>query len=176
MNLITRHSSRVTRHAAGFTLIEILVVISIIALLAALVLPVLSRARAEGQRTACKSNLSQLAKAVQMYASENHSAYPVASQRPTMNSAHPSLRTVLSPYTPDVRVFCCPADHQGFYQKEGLSYEWNIMLNGIIQDGLLDQFLGPSKTPMIYDYENFHPGGGPWGGKNVVFLDGSVGN
>jgi len=56
----------------GFTLIELLVVIAIIALLVALLLPVLARSKAAGQSTVCKSNLRQLGISLQMFVSENH--------------------------------------------------------------------------------------------------------
>ena len=66
------------RHAVkrcGFTLIELLVVIGIIGFLAALLMPALSRARAQGKRVSCMSNLRQLGFAVQMYLSENGGRY-----------------------------------------------------------------------------------------------------
>ncbi len=55
----------------GFTLIELLVVIAIIAILMAILIPTLHRAREQGQRAACLSNLKQLTMAWIMYADEN---------------------------------------------------------------------------------------------------------
>src|SRR5690349_20391807 len=62
----------VRERRAGFTLVEVLVVIGTIALLVALVLPLLARSKAAGQSTVCKSNLRQLGLSLQMYVAENH--------------------------------------------------------------------------------------------------------
>ena len=56
---------------SAFTLIELLVVIAIIAILAALLLPVLSAAKAKGKQTSCLGNLHQFGLGLQMYAADN---------------------------------------------------------------------------------------------------------
>ncbi|MFQ6035047.1 MAG: prepilin-type N-terminal cleavage/methylation domain-containing protein [Sedimentisphaerales bacterium] len=55
----------------GFTLIELLVVIAIVAILMAIIMPTLNRAREQGKRAACLSNLKQLQLAWSVYADDN---------------------------------------------------------------------------------------------------------
>ncbi|MDB5297757.1 MAG: hypothetical protein JWO31_3740 [Phycisphaerales bacterium] len=61
----------------GFTLVELLVVIGIIALLISILLPAMSRAREEAKATQCLSNLRQLGMALQSYANDNKDKVPV---------------------------------------------------------------------------------------------------
>src|SRR5688572_15903400 len=78
--LAVTHHSKMTVPASdeaprrGFTLVELLVVIGIIAVLVGILLPTLSRARESARRTACLSNLRQLGQGFAMYAN-NYKEY-----------------------------------------------------------------------------------------------------
>ena len=66
--------SRKTLNA--FTLVEMLVVLAIIAILAGILLPVISRAKAKGNQTVCRNNLHHLAIGFQLYKSESNDQFP----------------------------------------------------------------------------------------------------
>lgn len=69
------------RRVRGFTLVELLVVIGIIALLISVLLPALGRAREQANAVACLSNLKQIGMAFVMYANENKQTFPRAAPR-----------------------------------------------------------------------------------------------
>jgi prepilin-type N-terminal cleavage/methylation domain-containing protein len=63
-------------NSEGFTLVELLVVISIIAMLLALIMPALSKAKAKAMQVICKSNMKQIGSALTVYAQEYNNKYP----------------------------------------------------------------------------------------------------
>lgn len=82
-----------SRRSHGFTLIELMIVIAIIAILAAILVPNFIRARAQGQVTACKSNMKNIATALEMYSTDNGGRYPAALTDLTVASQQ-YLRTI----------------------------------------------------------------------------------
>jgi prepilin-type N-terminal cleavage/methylation domain-containing protein/prepilin-type processing-associated H-X9-DG protein len=76
----------------GFTLIELLVVVALIGILAASLLPMLSKARACAHSTTCKNHLRQMGLALQMYVQEHENRYPYY-----VNPYDPSLDEAVGP-------------------------------------------------------------------------------
>jgi prepilin-type N-terminal cleavage/methylation domain-containing protein len=112
------------RRAPAFTLIELLVVIAIIAILAALLLPVLGRAKERAHRTACLNNLRQLVLATHLYAGDNGGLLPKGGSdiRDPKDTHTPILSThtqeVMLQYLSPMKVFDCPNLEPNFVNDE----------------------------------------------------------
>jgi prepilin-type N-terminal cleavage/methylation domain-containing protein/prepilin-type processing-associated H-X9-DG protein len=121
------------RWSFGFTLVELLIVIAVIVVLASLLLPVLSAARAKSQQTACLNNLKQLATCWLMYANDNGSKYannlplvdvPGISNNWALGNMQIPIQATnvgflergeLFPYTTQPPLYHCPADASRAY-------------------------------------------------------------
>jgi prepilin-type N-terminal cleavage/methylation domain-containing protein len=104
--------NRPANQVPAFTLIEVLVVIAVIAILAAMLLPVLSSAQARARRTTCMNNLKQINLGIRLYADENGDVLPNSG-----NLTYITYREVIKGYaglngpsSPNDRIFACPAD------------------------------------------------------------------
>lgn len=130
----------------GFTLIELMIVIAIIAILAAILVPNFLRARAQGQFTQCQSNCKNIGTALEMYSTDFAGHYPATGAAgmdglspnylktiPTCASAASNLYsgTYTSAMNPDAYSFCCagpnhtalsvPNDYPQYNSTQGLT-------------------------------------------------------
>jgi len=178
--------------ASAFTLIELLVVIAIIALLAALLLPALSRAKESGKGAVCISNLRQAGIALQLYVQENNNRLPWMNDvYPGVTNPYPPPNVVLSNLLGNVTVLRCPSDKwqpdkpkpvnslgPTYFEQTGCSYSWNNLLNGEDAEHLtaLGLKFDPHQIPLMYDKEDFHLARGKTKAKNFLYADSHIKN
>ena len=112
------------RMARGFTLVELLVVLAIIALLAALLLPVLGAAKEKARRITCTSNLRQINLGIRMYSEDANDTSPFTQ---TTNRIVNYYKTLVQSYvglpgppSPQDKLFACPADTFRYWTKGGV--------------------------------------------------------
>jgi general secretion pathway protein G len=194
------------RRTRAFTLIEVIVVLAIISLLAALLFPAFLTARGKARQVVCASNLRQSGLGIAMYAQDYDGLYPHAvdpSDRaapggwglfPEFAEAIPSIglvQEVLQPYLSSRQVFACPADkgigvHEfsgvllnafpTSYGKFGTSYYYRTEIAARRASEASIQT--PTSLNVLFD------GAGRWHGTllpltnryNVLFADGHVKN
>lgn len=99
------------KQPCGFTLVEILVTIGIVVVIAAILLPVLARARDRARTTTCAGNLRQIGLALNMYVKDHNNTHPPSGD-PTDNC---SWVDVVFPYAKSEKIFECPSALHGKY-------------------------------------------------------------
>lgn len=151
--------SEVKGRRKGFTLIEILVVVAIIGIIAAILFPVFSRARENARRASCLSNLKQIALGVKMYVQDNDGIY----FRDTV--ADTSVRPrgwadAIQPYTKSTQILQCPSEPNPFNPDpsamalDGSGYTDYAFNNNLIVKGE-PVFAEPASTVEVCEGASF---------------------
>jgi prepilin-type N-terminal cleavage/methylation domain-containing protein/prepilin-type processing-associated H-X9-DG protein len=165
----------------GFTLIEMLVTIAIIAILASLLLPALGRAKESGRAAACKSNLHQIGIALQLYVNENKERMPTLYDQKAGTNFDTNLATidvVLSNQLGSHQILRCPSDNAQIFEQTGSSYSWNPLVNGQNADHLqiLATNFPQAIIPLVFDKQQFHAVLGSKRAVNYLYADGHIKN
>jgi len=122
----------------AFTLIELLVVIAIISILAAMLLPALSKAKARAQRTQCLSNCRQIGTAAMMYMHDSSDEFPYGNR---CNGPGTGTGSVVDPYVWPMQllpylgnykggqpgVYLCPSERR--FPQEAQTTDWAYQLH-----------------------------------------------
>lgn len=142
----------------GFTLVELLVSIGVIAILTSIAIPSMYIVRARADSSKCLANLRALGIALNGYLSDNQMIMP------TLEAARPSkaedvsvIDNTLDRYVDSTAVFTCPAGKK-IAETTGTSYYWNSALKGQSANALnLFGFVTDiSKIPILVDKEGWH--------------------
>ena len=183
----------------GFTLVELLVVISIIALLIALLLPALGEARTAAKSSVCKSQLRQLAIAMTSYLNDNQGLYPLYDHNSIANPPEPAGHSAWHQKLRDGGyftgldvVFCPESTHANSpppgWTAEGVAFYWGRISYGMSAAVSIDysdtsnwpffptsttrqeKIRRPSQMIIVMDADYYHaPPRGEWYGSRYAY-------
>ncbi len=144
----------------GFTLIELLTVIGILALLAAILLPVFAQARAKGRQTACASNVRQIGAALFLYMQDNDETSPNGRIPPTIFAGHRTFPMNsgwagrIFSYVKTADLYHCPDDATpGDIPKNAVPVSYGINWNLATAPHASD-WTAPARTVLGFEVEN----------------------
>jgi prepilin-type N-terminal cleavage/methylation domain-containing protein/prepilin-type processing-associated H-X9-DG protein len=161
----------------GYSLLEVLVVIGIMATLVGLLMPAVQRVRLAAARARCQSNQHNIGLAFHHYIDVNKGQFPDAARLPSIpiTPGQQSLTKLLGPYMEqNAKAFQCPLDSTRF-TTEGLSYEYQPRVAGKSLDEIRANKLGLSITEiwLTYDFDPVH-GPNPDTSRTYLYADGHV--
>jgi prepilin-type processing-associated H-X9-DG protein/prepilin-type N-terminal cleavage/methylation domain-containing protein len=174
--------------SAGFTLVELLVVVGIIAALIGILMPALAAAQRESRKTVCKGHLVQIGHGFLLYTNQYKGRYPRSPSLPSVNPYNQKVvQEYLAPFvaagqsaapehvaagTGVFEIFRCPADDTVF-PVERVSYMYHQELGDrpIRETFMFQVYRDLTRVPVMWDADHFHGGGLPF---NWLYADGHV--
>ncbi len=180
------------QRCSAFTLVELLIVIAIIAVLAAILFPVFARARETARRASCQSNLKQISLGAMQYIQDYDERYPLGVVAHSFSSYSTSF-DLLQPYLKSSQVGICPSDKNSasvnlyLPGSKPVSYTSNARVTtspflGEEPPPSLSQVGQSARLPLIWDAVNLSADPVPdvqvirrhLEGANCMFADGHV--
>jgi prepilin-type processing-associated H-X9-DG protein len=150
-NTFSARPCQLRHHSDALTLLELLVVVAVIIILAALIFPALGRAKAKGSQTSCLNNNHQLLLATILYAADNNEELP---PRYLPTNSWPYK---LQPYYINWKIIACPSDRFGLITNKNYGPDRSYIINGF------NDYFRKALTPR--DYRLFYQHRWPHGMK-----------
>jgi prepilin-type N-terminal cleavage/methylation domain-containing protein/prepilin-type processing-associated H-X9-DG protein len=172
--------NQIDRSRMGFTLTELLIVVAVIAVLAAILLPVFSQVREKARAAACMSNYHQIGLAIHIYATDYDD------HTPPNGGSFSGIVADCDPYTHSTKIFVCPDDYDRVTEGRASSYRMASLYQGLpLSCGWKDPYIPtqtaePASTTLAYEAEQdfaqspIVPTYRHNGGTQVMMFDGHV--